>query len=502
MIAIGYIRISTKDQSAYSLEYQERRIREYCEANKLQLINVFKDDGESSYTFDRPDWIALEAFIKKNKQVTHLIILDHDRFSRNLAEALLKINELQSKYSIKVLATTDSIDTDFSDPSTFILRAFKYMMAESELHGIRKRTRNGIQQATLNGRFVNKAPYGYINARDGHGKPVILVDELKAEIIRKMFHEYNKGASIEEIKQIVKPMGYKQAGNSAIQLKLSNPVYAGLVKVSGKAGKLVKGIHAPIISEADYWMAQERLHGKRYVSQKSEEVPLRGVLRCFCGKLVTAGKSKGKSQHYWYYWCTEHRNNLSAVKLHEKFNDMLAELSIDPNTIEVIREKLIIRVAEKLNERGNDLSHIQKALKTVQNKISSMEKKYLLQPDISRESYNEVMSQLRSEEVVLQRKLAEANTNIQVYFDRINDLLPKLSNLKKAFEEMSLVKQQQFIKVVFKDSLSYADGIFRTPYLLDLFEDKELILKEKGLLKKEKPIPILGETPVRSENEI
>jgi site-specific DNA recombinase len=502
MIAIGYIRISTKDQSAYSLDYQERRIREYCEANKLTLVAMFKDDGESSYSFDRPDWKALETFIKKNKQVSHLIILDHDRFSRNLAEALLKIKELQDKYKIKVLATTDNIDTDFSDPTTFIMRAFKLMMAESELHGIRKRTRNGIQQANMNGRFVNAAPYGYINSRDANNKPILQIDEEKASIIRKIFKEYINGATFKEIRAMVKPLGYEQKGRSTIQDKLLNPIYAGLLMVSGKKNTLVKGIHPPIISETDYWITQDMLQGRKpTVRQNSDEVPLRGVLRCWCGRLVTAGKSKGKYQYYWYYWCTEHKTNLPAKKLHEQFNEILATLTIAPEMMEIMKEKLIKGIADRINERGLDISKITNDLANVQGRISTLEKKYLLSPAISEKSYNESIAILRGEEARLQQQFADANTNIQVYFTRLADILSKLGNLKNAFDEMDVLKQQQFINVVFKQSLSYANGSFRTPYLLDLFEDKELILNEKGLLKKEQPVINFGSSPMCSEEQ-
>jgi site-specific DNA recombinase len=33
MDAIGYVRISKKDQSTHSLDYQEKSIREYCDRN-------------------------------------------------------------------------------------------------------------------------------------------------------------------------------------------------------------------------------------------------------------------------------------------------------------------------------------------------------------------------------------------------------------------------------------------------------------------------------------
>src|SRR5437879_9168017 len=106
MKAICYMRLSVRDQSRYSLEYQEESIRDYCRINNLELTGLFKDNGESSYTFDRPDYKAVEAFIKKHKgQNQYFIIMDHDRFSRNLSEALTKITDLENKYDIKVVAT-------------------------------------------------------------------------------------------------------------------------------------------------------------------------------------------------------------------------------------------------------------------------------------------------------------------------------------------------------------------------------------------------------------
>lgn len=94
MNAVGYLRLSTKDQSR-SLEYQESIIRDYCKNNSLNILEFFQDNGQGSYTFDRPDYIALENFIKKHKgKCQYLVVLDHDRFSRNLPAALIKIAEL------------------------------------------------------------------------------------------------------------------------------------------------------------------------------------------------------------------------------------------------------------------------------------------------------------------------------------------------------------------------------------------------------------------------
>ena len=59
MNAIGYLRLSMRDQSRYSLEYQEESVREYCARNKMVLLTIFKDNGQCSDNFDRLDYIAL-----------------------------------------------------------------------------------------------------------------------------------------------------------------------------------------------------------------------------------------------------------------------------------------------------------------------------------------------------------------------------------------------------------------------------------------------------------
>ena len=42
MNAIGYLRLSMRDQSRYSLEYQEASVKEYCTRNNMKLLAIFK----------------------------------------------------------------------------------------------------------------------------------------------------------------------------------------------------------------------------------------------------------------------------------------------------------------------------------------------------------------------------------------------------------------------------------------------------------------------------
>ncbi len=81
----------------------------------------------------------------------------------------------------------EPLDNDPTDSTVCISRAFRYDTANAELLNIRARTIRGIKRAPLEGRFVNKAPYGYSNSRDLLGKGILVVNNQEAEIVKQIF---------------------------------------------------------------------------------------------------------------------------------------------------------------------------------------------------------------------------------------------------------------------------------------------------------------------------
>jgi site-specific DNA recombinase len=59
---------------------------------------------------------------------------------------------------------------------------------------IRDRTRFGNHYAAKAGRYINVAPFGYKNARDEKNKPILILDEAKAPVIRSMYEMLLQGA--------------------------------------------------------------------------------------------------------------------------------------------------------------------------------------------------------------------------------------------------------------------------------------------------------------------
>ena len=514
MKAIGYVRISKKDQSNYSLDYQENSIREYCHRNQVELESVYIDDGESSYTFDRPDYQALESFIKQHKgRVRYLVVLDHDRFSRNLPEALMKIDQLEKKFGLKVVATNESLDIDTSDPSVFIQRAFKYLIANQELFTIRRRARMGIRQAQESGRFVNRAPFGYINGKELGGKNMLIINETQAYIVKKIFRDYLSGSPAYLIHQSVKKMGFPLNGNDAIVRVLRNNLYAGLVKVNATEKhpeRLVKGVHQAIINEEQFWRAQELLDDKRPMKpQPKEEFPLRGVLKSpCCGGNMTAGYSKGKKNYYLYYRCIKHSNlNISGNLLHDKFKELIINLSFTRQQVEEITGHVKDGLKEALAIRAKELVIKQEQLVVAEKRLESLENK-VLDDIINGETYKKGYKKFSMEIVRLKSEIGNLSEDIEAEANQQVDLLPYLLNLPSIFEKATVNQQHSILNRVFKQGLTFKDEVFRTPWVNPHFQHNLLIIKGKrvafyrAMLRFLSGIPLSGESGIRTRDTL
>ncbi len=498
--AAAYIRISDEHQSRHSLTRQMADVTNFYIKNNLELRKVFTDDGQSAFTFNRKEWIELEKYLKINKSIKYLIVPHLDRFSRSkLVTSLAKLDEIEERIKVKVLTISDPLDLDTEDIGVQMKRAMELLMSNYEWMCIRKRTTDGIYTALSQGRYVSKAPYGYENKRDANGKPIIVPDAHISPLVQQIFKDYISGLDLEEVRIKAINKGYKQRGRSAIRRILENPIYAGLIRVpkhNKEPERLVKGIHIGLVTEMDYWNVHRRLNTKKVVTQKHDEVFLRGILHCECGRVMTAGKSKGKLKRYWYYFCNNHRVNYNATKLHKTFFDILDHLSFSEDFANSLAENLKSDLEQKSKSKGGDIMRTKLELDKVRNKIKSVEEKYLLQPDLSAETYKKVISELKQEEGVLFNKLTDLNSSTETISTIINDIIPVLTNLKKMFSELPIDRQHLLLDLVSNKSLIYDNAGYRTPYLNPLFAHNELILKEKGLLKVEQSSINLGLSPV------
>lgn len=454
------------------------------------------DNGQSAKNFDRADWRKLEEFVKANhKKIDYLVVVKYDRFSRNVSEGLEMMDRLEKKYNIAILSVFEEMYIDPKSPFFFKMRADMLVQAEFELRVIKDRTNFGIRQAKREGRWVSGAPYGYVNKREGT-KPVIVPDPEKSIIVKRIFKLFNEGMSMGEVRKEVAEIGYNQKSNSALTRILKNPAYCGLLTLDGE---YVKGKHDPIIDMATFNRAQSYFTKESTVKMiLNDEVPLRGVLKCTCGRVMTAGKSKGKTAYYWYYKCKSHLEvNLNSKIIHSKMQDVMHELSLSEETIKMTRDKTEKIIKSQLAHRSEKVPDLKRKIQEFENKLASVEEKFIAN-QITYQVYTSWNNAYNTEINALRSKLTEATEKKANVWDIYESRTKKLTDLGNLYNSSDTLTKHRLINAVFNRDLMYRLNTFVASNLLDVFESKALKLKEKGLLEFSSPSGKIQEITISS----
>ncbi|WP_409516695.1 recombinase family protein [Empedobacter sp.] len=483
---VGYARISREDQSHFSISGQVEQITEYCNRNNYELVDTFIDEGQSAKDFDRKAWRKLEDFLKINhKNIDYFVVMKYDRFSRNLQEALSVIQKLEEEYKIKIISLHEPIGIPIDSPFFFQMRTQMLLQAHVERLVISKRTKFGIDAAKKQGRFLGVAPYGYINARDDAKKPILLIDEEQAKIVRYIYDMYLENYSFAETTRLAKVKGFTQTARDAVFRILSNHVYIGEIKFKLEDNSIVylPGIHESIIPEETFNRVQALIARTGKVVNRFNDIAyLKGSITCpECGKPMTCGKSKGKYKYYWYYECTGHRKSYNVDKANNLFDQVLDTLSFEDYQIDYLKVKVEELLKSKLKSEAGDIVILRKKKASLTSKKEKLEEKFL-DDKIDDDTYSRWHDSLKKDLLSVESKIKsieQTNSNFDTYY---NSSITQLNSVKNIFHLASSQEKMNFIEIVFGRELMYDGKVYRTPYLNSLFTSKALILKGKNLL--------------------
>jgi len=157
--AIVYTRVSTDEQNnGYSPADQKEKLLKFCENNNIDVVGFYHDD-ESGKSFDRPQWIKIMAFLKRNNgKVDYIYFLKWDRFSRNVADAYITIRTLK-KLGVEPRAIEQPLD--FEIPESKIMLSI--YLAAPEVDNDRRALNilAGMRRAKKDGRWLGNCPIGY-----------------------------------------------------------------------------------------------------------------------------------------------------------------------------------------------------------------------------------------------------------------------------------------------------------------------------------------------------
>lgn len=335
--------------------------------------------------------------LKMNKAARPRLILftRWDRFSRNTANAYYMITQLQ-KLGIEPQATDQPLD--MSVPENKVLLTMYIVTAEVENDRRSLNIKQGIHKAKKEGRYMGRAPIGYLNISLPDGTKTIIPREPEATLIKKVFEGFDENVSVRSYYKTVLNTGLKCSLNAFFNI-LQNLVYCGKIRVPSLDGKTiveVHGIHNPLISIDLFDEVQSRIkrRDKKYIKQSANsELMFRGILNCpLCSKKMSGSGSKGRSKKYFYYHCSSSCGY--RVRADQVNENLLSGISLLKPKLEYtpIFEDLIRKIYGKLYEQKSiDKTNINRSLHKMIERVANA-RELLVKGTIDEEDYYSIKS--------------------------------------------------------------------------------------------------------------
>ncbi len=398
-----------------------------------------------------------------------LLFLKWDRFSRNAGDAYGMINTLK-KLQIEPQSIEQPLDLNI--PENKMMLAFYLAAPEVENDRRALNTVAGMRRARKEGRWLGQAPKGYKNARDVQDKPILVPDEKLAPLIQWVFEEMALGISdMESVRRRVSKKGLYVSKSQFWNL-VHNMVYCGRVEISAykdESAHYVKGIHQPLISEAQFDEVQDILHGRKRVtkvrSSKDEALPLRGFLVCkTCGKPITGGAVSGNGGKYYYYNCQTAaacKERYRADDAHKAFVKKLQEISAKKEVLSLYYTIM----SEYYKKNGSDKT---KQTKEIQAQIDKLKQRIqnaqalMLDAELTVTEYKDVRNALAPEIDVLERRKVALLTSEDDYQEYLDKGIPMLQNIDKHWLAADLNGKQHIVGSIFPQKLVFEKTTYRT----------------------------------------
>lgn len=230
----GYVRVSTETQakSGYGADAQKHAIIEYCKNNNLDLSEIFEDLGVPGTTIERD---GLTDLISSFNGVKKVIVLNTSRLWRNdTVRVLIKRQfEMAGADIVSIEQPTYSIKAD--NPNDYLFNGMMELLDQYErMNTILKLARGRKSKAKSGVKGSGETPLGYKWKHDGVVKPIVVIDETQAELVRLIYEKYLELGSIGKVKNYLNDHEYmtkrgKPFNDMGIRNILTNDFYIGKV---------------------------------------------------------------------------------------------------------------------------------------------------------------------------------------------------------------------------------------------------------------------------------
>lgn len=406
-----YCRLSDEDKNkitsfsdSESIQNQKNLLMKYAIATGWDIFKIYSDDNYSGLDKDRPEFKQMIQDAE-NKKFNIILCKHQSRFTRDMELVEKYLHNKFIEWDIRFVTIVDGVDT--SDKHNKKSRQINGLINEWYCEDISESIKSIFKLKQQQGKFIGSfATYGY--EKDPNDKNKLVIDEIAAENVRKIFTWYIDGHGTHKISHMLnefgipnptkykKLQGYNYTNTSSkddlglwnkttVKRMLKNQMYLGNMvqhvheKLNYKSDKkvvlkhedwiIVENTHLPIIDKTTFDTVQDRFKSNTRSSGEGQAHIFAGKVKCMdCGNTMVRNSGV---PGYKYLRC-----KLYCINPNKKLctSHSIRLENLEQIVTERLRKHLMDLDEESLSSKLFESSSVKEKLKSLQKQLNNIEK--------------------------------------------------------------------------------------------------------------------------------
>ena len=313
-----YARKSTEseERQVLSIDSQIKEMLELAEREGLEIISMKRESHSAKETGCRPIFNEIIEEIREEKY-NAILTWAPDRISRNAGD-LGKIVDLMDSGKLLQIRTHGQTFSNNPNEKFLLMILGSQAKLENDNRGIN--VKRGLRTRVEMGLWPGVAPLGYLNQKNIDKKCQLIVDELRAPVVKKIFEKmaYEKMSGRKIYNWLRFEANFYTRGNKPLTLAgvyriIESHFYYGMFEYPRGSGNWYKGKHEPLITKELFDQAQAQLK-RDNIQRENKEFAFTKLFTCgYCGSGISAEEKwkqlkDGTHAKYIYYSCARSKD--------------------------------------------------------------------------------------------------------------------------------------------------------------------------------------------------
>ena len=355
-----YARKSTEqeDKQVLSIDSQVKEMEKMAASDNLEIVAMKRESHSAKEAGQRPVFNEIVDELKAGKY-SGILTWAPDRIARNAGDLGRIVDLMDQKKLIEIRTYGQKFMNTPNDKFMLMI-----LGSQAKLENDNKviNVKRGLRTRAAMGLRPSMAPTGYLNSKNKDEKCQVMIDPLRAPVIKEMFEKVaNENYSgrklhkwLQEKNFTTKSGRHLTLGNIYRLLKVT--FYYGVFEYPEGSGEWYTGKHTPIITQELFDKAQAKIQVEKKKAYGREFAFTRMLHCAYCESGITAEEKikelkDGSSNSHIYYRCTKVKDRdcpNESVKesiLIDEILPIIDTMSLDKTELKQKLEKEVARYA-------------------------------------------------------------------------------------------------------------------------------------------------------------